>query len=78
VSDAQERPVADVEIGGSWSARSVRWSRFAQVRTRIVGEVDNEELTERMGLPERPSAGRHYRDAFRRWRFAAWLRSARR
>jgi hypothetical protein len=76
VSEAPQRPVADVEIGGSWSARSVRWSRSAQVRTRIVGEVDNEELTERKGLPEQPAAQRHYKDVARRWRLAAWLRSA--
>jgi hypothetical protein len=76
VSEGPERPVADVEIGGSWSARSVRWSRSAQVRTRLVGEVDNEELTERKGLAERPAVQRHYEDVARRWRLAAWLRSA--
>jgi hypothetical protein len=76
VSEAPRRPVADVEIGGRWSARSVRWSRSAQVRTRLIGEVDNEALTERQGLPERPAVQRHYKEVARRWRLAAWLRSA--
>jgi hypothetical protein len=39
VSEGPQRPVADVE---------------SAVRTRLVGEVDNEELTERKGCPSDP------------------------
>ena len=65
---------ADLEIGGSWRARTVRWTRSADVRTRLWGDPETEELTERERLPARPETGRTYGGGARRWRLAAWLR----
>jgi hypothetical protein len=64
---------ADLEIGGSWRARSARWARTAEVRTRVSGDPNTEEMNERERLPERSDTGRTYHGSARRWHFAAWL-----
>jgi len=59
------RDRADLEIGASWRARSVRHHRDADVRTATSGDAKwSEELSERE--PEAPEG--------RRWRLLAWLR----
>lgn len=65
---------ADIEIGGSWRAAIARWHTSAEAQTETLGDVDNEELQEKTGLPDSPRRGRTYRDVSRRWRFSAWLR----
>jgi hypothetical protein len=65
---------ADLEIGVSWRAQSARWARPADARTRVRGDLDTEELTERERLPARPETGGTYPGGARRWRLAARLR----
>jgi hypothetical protein len=76
VSEPGEHPVADLEIRASWSARTVRWSRLAEVRTQISRDLDSEELRERERLPDHPTTGHTYRGGVGRWHLAAWLRRA--
>lgn len=65
---------ADLEVGGSWRARSARWRTRAERQTETLGELDTEELQEKEGLPDRPRRYRTYRDVAGRWRLSAWLR----
>jgi hypothetical protein len=74
VSDDSYGPPADIEVGGSWRADSVRWQQHGRSDTETLGDVETEELREKAGLPDAPSRGHSYRDVARRWRFSTWLR----
>ena len=74
MSEPPDGRPADLEIAGSWSARSARRSRPTQVRTQVAGDLVTEELSEREPPPGQPTGGGPAARSAGRWRFAAWLR----